>query len=256
VSAPGEVAWASTARARAHVLVDGELADRLVVDGADGHHLARARRLHAGEIVTAADGAGRWREYRTEEVGKGSVTLGAVGAPKMEPTLTPPLTVAFALTKNEKPEMVIARLTELGVDRIAPLIARRSVMRWDDERARVAAERHDRAAREAAMQSRRARLPVVDVAAGLETVAGHPGVVVADARGGTAESLPDPGPSGWLLVVGPEGGLDDAEIDLLAAAPRLGLGPHVLRAETAAIAGAAALTPLRRPVSPGQVHGG
>jgi 16S rRNA (uracil1498-N3)-methyltransferase len=244
------------ARASAHVLVDGDLADRLVVDGADGHHLARARRLRAGEIVTAADGAGRWRAYRADDVGNGSVTLAADGAPKVEPTLVPALAVAFALTKNEKPEIVIARLTELGVDRISPLIARRSVMRWNDERARVAAERHDRAAREAAMQSRRARLPVVEPPGGFETVAGRPGVVIADARGGTPESLPDPGPAGWLLVVGPEGGLDETELDLLAAAPRLRLGPHVLRAETAAVAGAAALNPLRREVPPGQVHGG
>ena len=212
--------------------------------------------MRVGEIVTAADGAGRWRVYRAEDVGKGSVTLVANAGVQTEPILTPALAVAFALTKNEKPETVVARLTELGVDRIAPLLARRSVMRWDDTRARTATERLERAAREAAMQSRRARLPAVEVPAALEAIAGSPGVVVADADGDRADALPNPGPAGWLLVVGPEGGLDDAELEALAAAPRLRLSPHILRAETAAVAGAAALMARRSVGHPGRGHGG
>ncbi|MEX1143943.1 MAG: RsmE family RNA methyltransferase [Acidimicrobiia bacterium] len=256
MSASVEPGWAARELAAAHVVVEGPLLDQLTITGTDGHHLARVRRLRVGELVTAADGAGRWRTYRVERVSRGSMTIGADGAPRMEPCLEPSLAVAFALTKSDKPETVVARLTELGVDRIAPVIARRSIVRWDDARARAAAERFRVAAHEAAMQSRRARVPVVEPVADIGTLAGRPGLVVADPEGGPPDALPHPGPGGWLLVVGPEGGLDEAELGAFGPVLRLGVGPHVLRAETAAVAAAAALTGLRRAIPREGGHGG
>ena len=238
--------WAADADAIAHVIVDGALADELVIDGTDGHHLQRVRRLGPDEIVTGADGAGTWREYRVAEASRGALTLAATGGLHVEPTLTPPLGVAFALTKGHKPDVVVARLTELGVDRLVPVIARRSVARWDGERGDKARERLQRIVREAAMQSRRSRLPIVAAAAPLASLASTPGLVLADRDGPPASAL-DAGSQGWLVVVGPEGGLGDEEIHELGDPPRLGVGPHVLRAETAAIAVAAVLTGLRGP---------
>jgi 16S rRNA (uracil1498-N3)-methyltransferase len=246
VSEPLALGWAARESAAAHVLVDGSLVDALTIDGPDGHHLARVRRLRVGESVTAADGAGCWRTYRVEQVTRGSMVLAADSAMRVEPTLEPPLAVSFALTKGEKPETVVARLTELGVDRLLPVITRRSIVRWDEGRAQAATERFERAARDAAMQSRRSRLPVIEPPAAFESLVGQPGLVVADPTGGAIASFPDPGPQGWLLVVGPEGGLDEDELGSLGSAPRLAIGPHVLRAETAAVAGAAALTGRRQ----------
>jgi 16S rRNA (uracil1498-N3)-methyltransferase len=68
----------------------------------------------------------------------------------------PPLTVAFAVLKGERNEMVVQKLTELGIDRIVPVLAERCVVRWDTVRAQRQHERLERVAREAAMQSRRA----------------------------------------------------------------------------------------------------
>jgi len=240
------VTWAAAAPAVAHVLVDRPLDDDLVVDGRDGHHLQRVRRLGAGECVTAGDGRGAWRLYRVASAGRGRLELRADSEASIEPALAPPLAVAFALTKGQKPESVVARLTELGVDRIVPFSARRSVVRWKDARTEPALERLRRVAREAAMQCRRARLPEVGAPARLDELARHPGLVLADREGEGPEAVPDPGPDGWLLLVGPEGGLDPAERQDLDGAPRLGLGPHVLRSETAAVAAAAALTVRRR----------
>lgn len=248
-----ELGWAASVPAAAHVLVDGPLDEHLTVAGRDGHHLGRVRRLRVGELVTAADGDGRWREYRVAEAGRGSLALHAHGALRIEPGLEPPLAVAFALTKGEKPETVVARLTELGVERVIPVSAVRSVVRWDPSRAEGATQRLELVAREAAMQSRRSRLTIVEPPVPIATLAGHPGLVVADRDGDPAPDLPEPGPEGWLLIVGPEGGLDDDELEILGAVPRLGVGPHVLRAETAAVAAAAALTTRRR-VARG--HGG
>ncbi len=243
---PDQVGWAAATRAVAHVLVDGSLDEQLTIDGRDGHHLARVRRLRVGELVTAADGFGRWREYLVASVDRDVVALAAQTSARSEPELAPALAVAFALTKGEKPETVVTRLTELGVDRVIPVTATRSVVRWDADRAKTAVGRLELVAREAAMQSRRSRRTVVEAPVPLTTLADHPGAVVADREGDPVSVLADPGPDGWLLVVGPEGGLTEEELAAFASAPRLGVGPHVLRAETAAVAGAAALTSRRQ----------
>src|SRR5690349_12284213 len=125
-----EIGWAADASAVAHVICDGALDDDLVISGDDGHHLERVRRLRAGEIITASDGDGRWREYCIDTTSRGSLSLRAQSDVRMEPSLDPTLAIAFALTKGGKPDTVAARLTELGVDRLLPVIAARSVVRW------------------------------------------------------------------------------------------------------------------------------
>ena len=93
---------------------------------ADHHHLARVRRLRDGDRLTVGDGAGRHRRR-------------ALRHRPARPTATscrrrrrsPSLTVGFALTKGDKPELVVQKLVEVGVDRILPFVAERSVVRWD-----------------------------------------------------------------------------------------------------------------------------
>src|SRR5262245_28290306 len=93
------VAWAAGADAAAHIIV-GALDDVLAIEGDDGHHLARVRRLRAGESVTAGDGNGAWRLYVVTDVRDGHLQLESRGTIEREPQLQPPLTVAFALTKG------------------------------------------------------------------------------------------------------------------------------------------------------------
>ncbi|HEV2311339.1 MAG TPA: RsmE family RNA methyltransferase [Acidimicrobiia bacterium] len=239
-------AWCADAPAVAHLLVDA-LDDDLVVGGADGHHLQRVRRLRGGEPVTAADGAGAWRPYRVVDAAGGRLVLRADGPARPEPYLVPRLTVACAITKGERPEVVVRQATELGADAVLPVLTARSVVRWDTSRRDAALERLGRVAREAAQQCRRARLLRVEPFAALSSLAGRSGLVVADREGCPAGALPDPGAAGWTVVVGPEGGLAADELAALGDAPRLALGPHVLRADTAAVAVAAALAGSRRP---------
>ncbi len=252
--------WPADVAASAHVFVDSAtaLTDGLDVVGDDGHHLARVLRLRVGETVTVADGSGRWRPYRVAGigtvgatgggggVGSAAVDLDATGPPAREPELWPRLAVAFALTKGDKPELVVQKLTELGVDRILPVLAERSVVRPDPSRAKAALERWQRVAREAARQCRRARLPLVEELRPLSELAGHPALVVAERGGAGADALGSPPGGEFLVVVGPEGGFRAEEVDRLAPWGRLGLGPHVLRAETAALAAGAALSAVRR----------
>ncbi len=205
--------------------------DAPALDEGDRHHLANVLRLRPGQPVTLSDGAGRWRAARF------GPELRVEGDIQVVPAPQPPITVAFALMKGDRPAFVTQKLTELGVDRIVPFRARRSVVRWDEPRAGRQVERLRRVAREAAMQSRRCHLPEVCALEAFEATVGRTGAVLADRMGGS------PSLERTVVLVGPEGGWAPEE---QAAAPALvGLGPHVLRAETAAVAAAAVFVALR-----------
>ncbi len=244
-------AFPARVAATAHVFAV-RLDDRITVGGDDGHHLQRARRVRAGEHVTVADGYGRWRAYTVVRSDAGTVELDAVTLVTHEPPFEPRLTVACSLTKGHKPELATQKLTELGVDRIILVEAVRSVVHWDDAKVSSAFTRLERVAREAAMQSRRARIPVVDGPVAPAELARFAGLVVAAPDGVPAAELAIPPGGEWVVAVGPEGGFDDDELHAFGAVPRLAVGPFVLRAETAAIAAAAALAGRRATSSSGR----
>ncbi len=228
------------ANAVAHVFVEG-LDDRCEMTGADGHHLQRVRRLARGEMVTAADGSGAWRSYEVIEVATGRLTLEARGDVQFSCEPRVAVSLAVALTKGGLDE-IVAAVTELGVGRVTPVRTARAVVRWDEGRARHAVARLRSVARASAMQSRRARIPVVDEVVALSAVVDRSGLVVAARDGVSASELPRPDDEdGWTVLVGPEGGLSPDELAALESAPRLRLGPHVLRTSTAPAAAVAVL---------------
>ncbi|MET0626969.1 MAG: RsmE family RNA methyltransferase, partial [Acidimicrobiia bacterium] len=137
----------ASVRATAHAYLE-RLDDTYVIDGDDAHHLLRVRRVRVGEVVTGADGHGRWRVYEVTAAGDGRIELHATSALAREPRLEPGLTIACALTKGERPELVVQKLTELGVDTVLLVRAARSVVRWDDQRETTAMGRLRRVARE------------------------------------------------------------------------------------------------------------
>lgn len=204
------------------------------LEPSDHHHLARVLRLRDGTPCTIADGQGRWR----------AASFGLAPDPSGPVVTVPPaepaLTVGFALLKGDRTELVVQKLTELGIDRIVPLVTERTIARPDPARATKLVQRLRRIAREACMQSRRARLPEVTAVTGFEELVTGPGVALADPAGGPP-TLSHP-----VLLVGPEGGW--APTERARAACVVGLGPHVLRAETAAMAGGALLVALRHGV--------
>ncbi len=239
--------WCASIDAAAHVFVS---MDALAGDGAsyeieisgdDGRHLSRVRRIGVGEVISVADGEGLWRVAEVASVTNSSVLLSPTTEIYLEPVATPRLTVAFAPAKGDQPESVVASLTELGVDVIIPVITKRTVLKWSGERAEKAGERLRRVARSASEQSRRARLPEVTDPQPLAQLAGSSGLVVASRDGGSVESLKEPEPDGWILLVGPEGGLEPEEVERLGDIENLCVGPHILRAATAPVAAAGIL---------------
>lgn len=232
--------------AAAHVFVD-DLSSP-VLDDDDRRHLTKVLRLRDGEVVTASDGRGGRRSC-VFAAADGSLVVDAdvdsgtehVDAP------SPPVTVAMAMPKGDRLEWAVQKVTELGVDRVVLLHAARSVVRWDDDvvasdRTTRRLDRLRRVAREAAMQSRRVWLPVLEGPVAFADAVAWPGACVADADGAGAPSLSRP-----TVLVGPEGGWTDDERAAASAAgaPFVAFGPHVLRVETAAVAGAVLLTALR-----------
>lgn len=223
--------------------------DELELTEEDTHHLSQVLRLAPGEMVIASDGAGAWRTCRYTGGSAHSGHRRAAGRSRMleadgplvrEPAATSEVVVGFAPVKGERPEWVVQKLTELGVDRIAVLRSSRSVVRWERGRERAAIERLKRVSRQAAAQSRRARLPrligVVSLGQLRESVS--PGALAL------AEPGADPPLAALSAVaVGPEGGWDDAERD--GADQLVGLGQGILRAETAAVAAGYLLCALR-----------
>lgn len=216
----------------AHVFVGSLDAPELHPD--DAHHLARVLRLRDGERFTAGDGAGRWRTCAMRAGG----AIEVVGSVESTARPTPLITVAFALTKGDKPELTVQKLTELGVDHIVPIAAARSVVRWDNAKSARNLERWRAVARAAAMQSRRAWLPTVADVQELARLASPFALAHPD---GEPLTLFTP-----AVAVGPEGGWTDEE--LAGATALVDLGPTTLRAETAALAVGVRLTALRAAV--------
>jgi 16S rRNA (uracil1498-N3)-methyltransferase len=216
--------------------------DALDVAPGDTHHLAQVLRLRPGEVVVAADGRGRWRACRFtgDAPARGGPALHPDGPVLESPRPAPEITVAFVPVKGERPEWAVQKLTEAGVDRIVVLRSARAVVHWDGERADRAVGRLRRVAHEAAAQSRRTWLPEV---IGVRTLAELAGLLapvpLALAHPGGAP----PGTRAPAVAVGPEGGWAEAETG--AGYPLVGLGPTVLRAETATVAVGLLLCALR-----------
>ena len=193
----------------------------------DRHHLARVLRLRDGDSLTVGDGLGRWRPARF-----GS-DLRIDGEVVEVPAAPRTVAVGLAQNKGGRQEFEVQQHTQQGVDRILTQAAGPDVVRWDEAKVASQYERLVRVAREAGMQSRRARLPEVAPEAPVESLLG---AAMADPGGEVLDADVD------VLLVGPEGGWTPEE---LRERRRIDLGSTILRAETAAIAAGVLLVALR-----------
>jgi 16S rRNA (uracil1498-N3)-methyltransferase len=220
-----------------------EVGGTLVVSGAEGRHAAVVRRLRAGEALVVTDGAGRAATCVVRSVAGDELTV-AVESFEVAAAPTPRL----ALPKGERGETAVETMTEVGVDVIVPWAASRCVTRWQGERGARSLERWRGSARAAAKQSRRTWWPQIRPLATTADVerllsAAALGVLLHEAATAPLAEASVPTSGDVVVVVGPEGGLDDAELDQLSAAggAPLRLGPAVLRTSTAGTAAAAVL---------------
>ena len=221
------------------LFVPGPLAEgaAVLIEGPQAHYLARVMRVAPGDAVVLCDDAtGEWAA-RVTAAGKRDVTL--VPETRTRPReQVPDFTLCAALLKKPNFDLVLEKATELGVRRVQPLITRRCVAdSLNAERARTIVT-------EAAEQCARTALPEIAAPAKLDALLRDwpedRALFFADETGGEPAAPAFAAHSGpAALLIGPEGGFDEAEraaVRALSQARAISLGPRILRGETAAIA--------------------
>jgi 16S rRNA (uracil1498-N3)-methyltransferase len=218
---------------------------RLRLDGPEGRHAASVRRLAVGELVDLTDGAGALAECRVTVAERDALQL-EVLVRKDFPASAVSLTVVQALPKGDRGELAVDLLTEVGVDRIVPWAASRCVTQWRGDRGDKALDKWRAHAREAGKQSRRPWFPDVTAAVSTRDVVALLGAASvayvlheSAATSVAAQGIPYEG--SVVLVVGPEGGITDEELETFTAAGAVPvrMGPTVMRTSTAGVAAAA-----------------
>lgn len=224
----------------------------LLLEGDEGRHAATVVRIRPGERCFVGDGAGRRVLIQATEVDRAWVR-GTVLEVVDEPEPSPRLVLVQALAKGDRDEQAIEAATELGVDEVVPWQAERSVVVWRGERAAKSLAKWASVVTRATKQSRRSRVPVTSPAVGLAPLVARVGrsaltlVLHEDATEPLASiELPESGDV--LVVVGPEGGITDREVDALtgAGAHAVRLGSSILRASSAGPAALAVLSARTR----------
>jgi 16S rRNA (uracil1498-N3)-methyltransferase len=226
--------------------------------GDQARQARRVLRLWRGAEIVVFDGTGHEYLARLEEPERDSwaFSIGDATRPEREPALR--LIVGLAVLRNERFDMAIQKLTELGVAGIVPLMTERSMISYDDalawEKRRT---RLERITIEAAEQSERTTLPELHEPLNPAEFLEHhqEADIIALVERTSSAHLAELRPtSPAALLIGPEGGWAETELDAFArhAATTASLGALILRAETAAIVGAGLL--LLRPAAAGIGH--
>jgi 16S rRNA (uracil1498-N3)-methyltransferase len=222
-------------------------ADEFELTGDEGRHAARARRLTVGESFMVGDGRGALVDCTVTAILADGLKLQVLSR-RTVPAPDPRVVVVQALPKGDRAELAVESMTELGVDEIVPWAASRSIVQWDGARAEKALQRWRRTAREAAKQSRRAWVPSVAGLASTAVVAkrfaGAAAFVLHEAATTALATAELPSSGEVVIVVGPEGGISDEELEFFSAAgaTSVRLGEPVLRTSTAGAATLAALS--------------
>ena len=236
--------------------------DQLELAGDEGRHAAKVARIGVGEQLLLTDAPGRQVLAEVTGARKEALDLRLLADPSPAVHRLPRLALVQALATGGRDEQAVESATELGVDRIVPWIAKRSVSVWRGEKLAKGRAKWEGTARAAVKQCRRPGIPAVD--APLTTSA-----LVEDLRARAADGTlvlvlheqesvgvmslaeelrgaSEAGVEEIVVVVGPEGGIDESELAALreAGARTVLLGPEVLRSSTAGPAAIAVLSAL------------
>lgn len=231
------------------VYVDPDLSAACVgetirLDGDEARHAATVRRTRVGERIGIVNGKGLRATITVTDVAKSSL-VGTVEHVANDPAHNPQITLVQALAKGGRDEQAVETATEYGADAFIPWQSERSIVSWSDPaKARKGVGRWEATAQSAAKQSRRSWIPTVDQPHSSASLARHIADFCAD--GGVVyichESATTPittqldsSSRKVMIVVGPEGGITDKELELLtnAGGRVVLLGEHVLRSATA-----------------------
>ena len=226
-----------------------DIGEMHLITGEDAVHITKSLRMSVGESITLCDSSRTEHLCRIERITPEGVLVRAVS--RQECTHEPDVRVSLymSLTKGDKPETVIQKAVELGVYRIVPVLTDRCVSRPDPGSAGKKLQRYRKIALQAAMQSQRAVIPEVKPMITLREAAEElddydVSIVFYEGGGLPLRLILDrPEYKNIALFIGPEGGFEEREIELLRekGTAVATLGQRILRAETAPLAAIAAI---------------
>lgn len=221
---------------------------RIELPAPGAHHVAQVLRLRAGDALHLFDGAGTQGEARIVRIDRKAVAVAVDRCVEVDRESPLRITLAQGISRGERMDYTIQKAVELGVHAIAPVLAERTTVRLDEERAGKRLQHWRQIIVSACEQCGRNRLPDLLPIVPLHEWLARPGdglqlVLRADATASLSNLAPA---TDAVILIGPEGGLSEAEVHAAEGAGyrAVRLGPRVLRTETAALAALAALQTL------------
>jgi 16S rRNA (uracil1498-N3)-methyltransferase len=233
----------------AEINADYQPGDTFTLMGDEAHHAIAVRRMRVGEKIQISNGLGRRLTGTVSSVGKRELEI-EVSSTVTENPAAMSLTLVQAIAKGDRDELAVQAATEIGVSSIIPWAADRSVAKWDEQKRERNQQRWQQIVDEAVKQSLQAWRPSVETMVNskqlVDSFAEFSKVLVLDPTSAVplAASIPANLQGEKIaLVVGPEGGISNAELVLFesAGAARVRLGSSVLRTSTASISAVAVL---------------
>ncbi|NRD80807.1 16S rRNA (uracil(1498)-N(3))-methyltransferase [Bacillus sp. BRMEA1] len=229
---------------------------RFFIDEDDYHHIVKVMRMQPGDEIICVDPDGNQAVCTLAEITDERVVADVVQWSEEHSELPISVTIASGLPKGDKLEWIIQKGTELGAHQFIPFSASRSVVKWDEKKSEKKVERWRKIAKEAAEQSHRQHVPEVVKPLSFKELLAESNkfqyklaAFEDESRNGEVSVFSStlnqikPGES-LLMVFGPEGGLAEQEVHILRDNGFLlcGLGPRILRTETAPLYSLAAIS--------------
>ena len=221
--------------------------NEFIISGENARHISKVMRMAAGdEIIVVHENVAYVCEIQSIDQ---EIVVRQTGRTIPSPEMPLKVDIACGLPKGDKLELIAQKATELGMHALIPFAAERSIVKWDDKKAKKNQERLQKIAQEAAEQSHRTHIPEVVQPMSfkqlVQTFKNYDAVFIADEEDAKLaertsfkqklQALDTSKPLRILCIFGPEGGISRQESDafLNAGAQTMSLGPRILRAETA-----------------------
>jgi 16S rRNA (uracil1498-N3)-methyltransferase len=231
------------------IFIQGPLSDFMDVKGETARHIGFSLRMAVGDLLGVAGQDGRCGEAEIVRMTGETVTL---ALQKISDSTEPPVDVwlAQALPKGDKMDLIVQKAVELGVKGIFPLQTQHCIVRYDVTKQAEKIRRWQKISQESAQQCGRGMVPTVGPFVTLpllfEITPADTQVLMlyeSEGRQGLRSLLTQDFCGSWLLIVGPEGGFDESEAAFCRSkgARLAGLGPRILRTETAGLAALSAI---------------